>query len=38
MRVRVSGGHVEVRMRPPSALDALARKLEVAAHAAVRTR
>jgi hypothetical protein len=38
MRVRVSGGSVEVRMRPPSALDALARKLEVAAHAAVRTR
>jgi hypothetical protein len=38
MRVRVSGGRVEVRMRPPSALAALARELEVHAHAAVRAR
>ena len=38
LRVRVSGGRVEVRMRPPSALAALARKLEVEAHAAVRKR
>jgi hypothetical protein len=38
MRVEVRGGRVEVRMRPPSALAALARELEVAAHAAVRTR
>jgi pilus assembly protein CpaE len=35
MRVRVNGGRVEVRMRPPSALAALARELEVKAHAAV---
>lgn len=38
MRVRVSGGRVEVRMRPPSALAAVARELEVGAHAAVRER
>jgi hypothetical protein len=38
MRVTVRGGRVEVRMRPPSALDALSRKLEVQAHAAVRAR
>jgi hypothetical protein len=38
MRVRVSGGRVEVRMRPPSALSALARQLEVHANAAVRAR
>ena len=38
LRVRVSGGRVEVRMRPPSALAALARELEVRAHAAVRRR
>lgn len=37
MRVSVRGGRVEVRMRPPSALSALARELEVKAHAAVRT-
>jgi uncharacterized protein (UPF0333 family) len=36
MRVHVSGGRVEVRMRPPSALAAVARELEVAADAAVR--
>jgi hypothetical protein len=35
MRVQVRGGRVEVMMRPPSALDALARKLEVHAAAAV---
>jgi pilus assembly protein CpaE len=35
MRVEVRGGHVEVRMRPPSALDALARRLEVHADASV---
>jgi hypothetical protein len=35
MRVAVRGGHVEVRMRPPSALEALARSLEVHADAAV---
>jgi hypothetical protein len=35
MRVAVSGGRVDVRMRPPAALDALARKLEVHAEAAV---
>jgi uncharacterized protein (UPF0333 family) len=38
MRVAVRGGRIEVRMRPPSALAALARELEVAAHAAVRKR
>jgi hypothetical protein len=38
MRVRVAGGRIEVRMRPPSALAALARELEVHAHAAVRAR
>jgi hypothetical protein len=38
MRVSVRGGRVEVRMRPPSALDALARRLEVHADAAVRAR
>jgi hypothetical protein len=38
MRVGVSGGRVEVRMRPPSAIAALARELEVHAHAAVRAR
>jgi pilus assembly protein CpaE len=38
MRVRVAGGRVEVRMRPPSALAALARELEVDAHAVVRAR
>src|SRR3954466_3991001 len=36
MRVAVHGGRVEVRMQPPAALAALARELEVAAHAAVR--
>ena len=36
MRVSVRGGRVEVRMRPPSALAALARELEVRAHAVVR--
>ncbi|MEA2421371.1 MAG: hypothetical protein QOF55_470 [Thermoleophilaceae bacterium] len=35
MRVHVAGGRVEVSMRPPSALDALARRLEVHAVAAV---
>jgi pilus assembly protein CpaE len=35
MRVAVSGGRVDVRMRPPAALDAVARKLEVHAEAAV---
>ena len=35
MQVRVTGGRVEVRMRPPSALDVLARELEVHAAAAV---
>ena len=35
MEVDVKGGRVEVRMRPPSALEALARKLEVHAAAAV---
>jgi pilus assembly protein CpaE len=34
-RVRVRGGEVEVRLRPPSALDALADKLEVRGVAAV---
>jgi hypothetical protein len=38
MAVRVRGGQVEVRMRPPSALSALARQLEVHAKAAVRAR
>ena len=38
MRVTVRGGRVEVRMRPPSALEALARKLEVTADATVRAR
>jgi hypothetical protein len=35
MAVDVKGGRVEVRMRPPSALEALARKLEVQAAATV---
>jgi hypothetical protein len=35
MRVHVHGGRVEVRMRPPAALDALAKQLEVHADAAV---
>ena len=35
MRVEVRGGHVDVRMRPPSALEALARRLEVHAGAEV---
>jgi hypothetical protein len=38
MRVTVRGGRVEVRLRPPSALDALARRLEVQADASVRAR
>jgi len=38
MRVRVRGGRVEVRMRPPAALEALARQLEVRADASVRAR
>jgi pilus assembly protein CpaE len=36
MRVAVHEGSVEVRMRPPSALDAVAGRLEVHADAAVR--
>lgn len=35
VRVEVSGGTVRVRMRPPSALAAVARKLEVEAEASV---
>jgi Flp pilus assembly protein TadG len=35
MRVKVSEGRVEVSMRPPAALDALARRLEVHAAAEV---
>jgi hypothetical protein len=35
MTVAVNGGHVSVRMRPPSPLRALARRLEVHAGAAV---
>jgi hypothetical protein len=35
MRVSVNGGRVDVQMRPPAALDALARKLEVHAGAEV---
>jgi hypothetical protein len=35
MRVEVRGGRVEVRMRPPTAIEALARRLEVHAGAAV---
>ena len=35
MRVAVSDGRVEVRMRPPTALDAVAKQLEVRADAAV---
>lgn len=35
MRVSVAGGRVEVDMRPPAALQALARKLEVHAGAEV---
>jgi hypothetical protein len=35
MRVEVDGGRVEVSMRPPAALSALARRLEVHARAAV---
>jgi hypothetical protein len=34
-RVHVSGGRVEVRLRPPSPLAALARELEITATAAV---
>jgi hypothetical protein len=34
-RVSVDGGHVTVRLRPPSLLDALAERLEVRADAAV---
>ena len=37
MRVQVRGGRVEVRMRPPAAIEALARKLEVEAGAAVQS-
>src|SRR3954452_5985837 len=37
MHVDVSGGRVRVTMRPPAALDALARKLEVHAAAEVRS-
>src|SRR3954453_13897963 len=35
MRVAVRDGRVEVRMRPPTALDAVSKKLEVHADAAV---
>lgn len=35
MRLKVESGRVEVTMRPPAALDALARKLEVHADAEV---
>jgi hypothetical protein len=35
MEVGVEGGRVKVTMRPPAALDALARRLEVKASAAV---
>jgi hypothetical protein len=35
MRVRESGGRVEVRLRPPSPLRALSRELEVTARAEV---
>jgi hypothetical protein len=35
MRVGVKGGRVDVRMRPPAALDVLARRLEVKATARV---
>lgn len=35
MTVRSSGGRVEVRMRPPSPLRAVGRKLELEAHASV---
>jgi pilus assembly protein CpaE len=35
MRVAVSDGRVEVRMRPPTALDAVAKQLEIHADAAV---
>jgi hypothetical protein len=35
MRVEVRGGHVDVLMRPPAALEALARRLEVHAGAEV---
>lgn len=35
MKVDVRGGRVEVRMRPPTALDALAEQLEVRAEAEV---
>jgi hypothetical protein len=38
MRVSVSGGRVRVRLRPPSPLRALARRLEVSAAAAVEGR
>jgi hypothetical protein len=36
MRVEVRGGRVQVSMRPPAALEALARRLEVHAAAEVR--
>jgi hypothetical protein len=35
MKVAVDGGRVDVTMRPPAALDVLARELEVSATAAV---
>ena len=35
MRIEVSGGHVEVRMHPPSPLAAVAERLEVHADATV---
>jgi hypothetical protein len=34
-RVAISGGEVEVRLRPPALLDSLAERLEVSARAAV---
>jgi hypothetical protein len=34
-RISVDGGRVEVRLRPPSPLEALAERLEVSAHASV---
>ena len=37
MELKVEGGQVHVTMRPPAALDALARKLEVHADAQVRS-
>lgn len=38
MRVAVSGGHVEVAMRPPSPIDGLGRRLEITSDATVRSR